>query len=106
MSLYQKLIDYITEKGLSKCDYAMLGVLLNEFAYTECYHMLSEIYEVICDTTLPDAACYYKIERIMESFNRRQLDTGARHMEYRNPDGTYSIEKIFHLNEEKNKGAD
>ena len=71
MSLYQKLIDYITEKGLSECDYAMLGVLLNEFAYTECYHMLSEIYEVICDTTLPDAACYYKIERIMESFNRR-----------------------------------
>ena len=94
MEIKEDLLAFIADQALEKCDYRALGVLLNGFAYAECYQMLCEIHDVICDSTIPDSACFFRIERIMASFRKRGIGTGDRHAHPENEYGEIPLSRL------------
>lgn len=74
MDLHKELLSFVTERAVKECDYGTLGALLNEFANMEAYRMLCEIYEIVSNPHIPEAACHFQIERIRGSFRERGID--------------------------------
>ncbi|MBQ9099182.1 MAG: hypothetical protein IJY50_07115 [Clostridia bacterium] len=79
MSLYDQMILNIARKSMEECDYHALGILMNEFAYGECYNMLKHIHNIIRDESLTDADCYARIEAIIKVFEKQDFSVGNRH---------------------------
>lgn len=76
MELYQQIIC----KGLDKGE---LRIALSEQAERwlegECLRTLKEIRNVLLDETLNDRECFWRIERIIEIFERIGIDCGSHH---------------------------
>lgn len=86
MQLYERMIFNIARMAVEECDYRAMGVFLNEFAYSECYNMLKHISDAIRNDALADEECYLKIEKIIQTFEQRGIDTGRRHRAFERKD--------------------
>ena len=78
MELYKELLTHILSQGEIKIIFPDLNIDIANIVELEAYKVLNEIKEIIEDNTLDDPECFAKIDTIIHSFHKRDIDIGIR----------------------------
>lgn len=79
MELYKELLTHILSQEEIKITFPDLNIDIAHIVELEAYNVLNEIKEILEDNTLDDPECFARIDAIIHTFHKRNIDIGTRH---------------------------
>lgn len=79
MALYKEILIKILEKEDIQIVFPNLEMNIKDIVELECYKILRSIKTIIEDNSIDDKECFYKIEQIIDLFEKFHIFKGSRH---------------------------
>lgn len=79
MELYRELLIHVLSQEKVEVTFPSLNTDISALLERECYKTLLKIKEILDDETVDDSECFYKIERIVRTFEENGSSGGSRH---------------------------
>ena len=79
MELYKEILAHALQHGEIQITFSGEEPNLAEIVEGRCYRALKKIKDILQDSTLEDAACFLKIEEIVNTLEALGSSGGSRH---------------------------